>query len=124
MEDYASYSLQAGKLIPRGPGARECLDHSRDHAPTPDLVRQFHGTTRPAPGQQRVFHSFAGDSPVAKEMRHGIKTKESLVVRQSLEILLLCKFSFFNLITSVTDWSIVMSYHGDQCKGSIAMSQP
>ncbi len=71
---------QAGKLIPRGPGAGECLSEPRERLPTPDLVKKLRGMTRPEPGQQRVFHSFAGDAPVAKEIRHGIGTKDSLAV--------------------------------------------
>ncbi len=67
-------------MVPRGPGAGECLSEPSERPPTPELVKRLRGMTRPEPGQQRVFHSFAGDPPVAKEIRHGIDTKDSLAV--------------------------------------------
>lgn len=74
-------SVQAGKLIPRGHGAKECLVVGDGKQPqTPELVKKFRSFTHPEAGQARVFRSPTGDSHIDEDICHGVKTKSSLEV--------------------------------------------
>lgn len=68
----------AGKSIPKGSSARECISPPSERTTTPEKIKYFRGMTQPEPGKQRVFHSFAEDPPTAKEKSHGISTRTSL----------------------------------------------
>ena len=67
-------------MTPRGGGAKECIVSPDARPPTPERVRKFQGATRPAPGEKRILHSFAGDTPPNPVLRHGVVTKASLEV--------------------------------------------
>ena len=74
---------QAGKSIPRGHGAKECLvvTHTNGEQPrTPDRVKKFRSLTRPEPGQARTIHSPTEDPNIDEDISHGVKTKSSLEV--------------------------------------------
>ena len=51
-----------------------------EQPPTPEQVRKFRGATKPAAGEKRILHSFAGDVPPNPDLRHGVVTKTSLEV--------------------------------------------
>ena len=77
---YMYVCTQAGKLIPRGHGAKECLvvTHGNGGQPqTPELVKKFR---HPEPGQARMFQSPTGDTNIDDDVCHGVKTKSSLEV--------------------------------------------
>lgn len=81
-------SVQAGKLIPRGHGAKECLVVGGGKQPqTPELVKKFRSFTHPEAGQARVFRSPTGDPHIDEDICHGVKTKSSLEVFIWREIL-------------------------------------
>lgn len=78
-----STCIQAGKLIPRGHGAKECLivTHANDgHPQTPERVKKFRSLTHPEPGQARMFRSPTEGPNVDEDICHGVKTKSSLEV--------------------------------------------
>lgn len=91
VKDRAPDVRAAGKQIPRGPGAGECLVQQQPggeggHSQTPVLVKQFRGMTRPEVGQPRVFHSFAHDPPSQRGQPHGVKTKSSLAAQDLINL--------------------------------------
>lgn len=86
-------SLQAGKVTPRGGGAKECIVSPNTRPPTPEQVKKFRGATRPAPGEKRILHSFAGDPPPNPSLRHGVVTKTSL------EVYILCLLHVHHMYT-------------------------
>ncbi|XP_064389897.1 EF-hand domain-containing family member B-like isoform X2 [Halichondria panicea] len=78
IRDRAPEIKAAGKLFPRGGGAKECLvtQNGEDGGrKTPALVRQFQRMTRPEPGVPRLSHAAA---PPDKDLRLGIKTISSM----------------------------------------------
>ena len=82
--DWFKNTAQAGKLIPRGHGAKECLivTHASGGQPrTPERVKKFRSLTHPEPGQARVFRSPTEDPNIDEDICHGVKTKSSLEVQ-------------------------------------------
>lgn len=77
------HKLKAGKHWPRGPGSKECLLQQQDRPPTPEEVKRFRNFNRPDVGMPRVFPVASKDPPVAKDLCHGVTSKESLAVGSS-----------------------------------------
>jgi hypothetical protein len=78
IRDMAPEIRAAGKLTPRGGGAKECIISPEPRPLTPERVRKFQAATRPSPGEKRILHSFAGDPPPDPIIRHGVVTRTSL----------------------------------------------
>lgn len=72
--------LKAGKQWPRGPGSKECLLQQQDRPSTPEEVKRFRSFNRPDVGMPRVFPVASKDPSVAKDLCHGVTSKESLAV--------------------------------------------
>lgn len=81
---YLTSTLQAGKLLPRGHGTKECLDFPPSSLEggrvTPDLVRRIRGVIRPEVGQRWEAIRRTGDLPVDPDIAHGVQTLSSLKV--------------------------------------------
>ena len=75
--------IKAGKCKPRGPGSRECISQPQDRPSTPEDVKRFRGFNRPDVGRPRIFPAASKDPPVAKDLCHGVTSKESLAVSLS-----------------------------------------
>ena len=71
--------FQAGKLLPRGHGTKECMVIPEDK-PTPDLAKHIRGALRPGVGEIWDTSCRTGDPPVDPEISHGKKTSSSLKV--------------------------------------------
>ncbi|KAK7886172.1 hypothetical protein WMY93_025793 [Mugilogobius chulae] len=67
----------AGKTVPEGDTAKQCLQES-SKPQTPPEVRKFRHSNQPEPGVIRVHHGKAGDPDVASALVHGVSTKASL----------------------------------------------
>ena len=80
---YILHFLQAGKLIPRGHGAKECLvvgPGDGKQPQTPERVKKFRSLTRPEAGQARIFLSPSENPHTDEDICHGVKTTSSLEV--------------------------------------------
>lgn len=71
----------AGKQWSRGPGSKECLLQQQDRPSTPEEVKRFRSFNRPDVGMPRVFPVASKDPSVAKDLCHGVTSKESLAVK-------------------------------------------
>ncbi|XP_037389850.1 EF-hand domain-containing family member B isoform X1 [Pygocentrus nattereri] len=68
----------AGKVIPLGERAEACLQEITPRTATPPVVRKFLNSTRPGPGEIRVFLGKANDPDIASTLVHGISTRPSI----------------------------------------------
>lgn len=71
----------AGKHWPRGIGSKECLSQNQDRPSTPEEVKRFRNFNRPDVGMPRVIPAASKDHSVAKDLCHGVTSKESLAVK-------------------------------------------
>ncbi|XP_072316900.1 EF-hand domain-containing family member B [Eucyclogobius newberryi] len=67
----------AGKALPAGDTAKQCLQEP-PKPQTPPEVRKFRHSNQPEAGEIRVHHGKARDPDVASTLVHGVSTKASL----------------------------------------------
>lgn len=71
-----SLDQAAGKLLPSGASAQDCLQ-GPEQPQTPPEVRRFRRSQQPEPGAIRVHHGKAGDPDRTEALVHGVQTKDS-----------------------------------------------
>jgi len=68
----------AGKCFSLDETAQQCLSYP-DGRRTPEKIHKFQCTTKPGPGQQRIFHGRYNDPDIAGMIAHGVNTRPSFV---------------------------------------------
>nr|XP_061789354.1 EF-hand domain-containing family member B-like [Nerophis lumbriciformis] len=80
-----TYMPRAGKRIPTGGSAADCLQEP-ERAPTPPMVQKYHNSNQPGPGVIRLHHGKADDPKVADTLIHGLCNKASLPLTAAMLI--------------------------------------